>query len=177
MKRIDGFFTLNLILLAVLGYTYYYTQNSLDYFEKNPELKAKYERSKELQTLTKELNEIAQKNQIKNREVASIKNDHAEAVVTSALDTNETARFYYAKAKDHCYKATAEIDCINEIDTIVSQFPDSIWAGESLIILSDFYKKNNKLKQAEDLLKILRADFRNYKSIQLKLDYLEKQNL
>ncbi|MGZ3691039.1 MAG: hypothetical protein ACXVAX_06035 [Pseudobdellovibrio sp.] len=176
MKRIDGFLTLNLILLSVLGYTYYYTQNSLDYFEKNPTLKAKYERTKELQSLKKELKEIAVSTEAK-RDVASVKNTAPEVVVPSALDTNETARFYYAKAKENCYKATVEIDCINEIDTIVSQFPDTIWAGESLIILSDFYKKNNKFKQADDLFKILRTEFKSYKSIQSKLDYLEKQNI
>lgn len=180
MKRIDAFFSLNIILVGVLSYTYYFASQSLDYFEKNPALKARYERQKELNVLNAELRELAQENKQIERSMASLHPSEVEVVNSishSSSDVNDLARKYYSKAKENCYQPKKEAECIASIDTLVSQFPESIWAGESLLLLTELYHRNNRGAQIFDLIKILKTDFKQYKSVQLKVDYLEKQLL
>lgn len=180
MKRIDAFFSLNIILVGVLTYTYYFASQSLDYFENNPKLKARFERQKELKLLNSEMAELAKQNKQVERSMASIHNAEVEVVNSishSSADVNDLARKYYSKAKDNCYQPKKEAECITSIDTLVSQFPETIWAGESLLLLTEVYYRNNKNAQILDLIKILKTDFKQYKSVQLKVDYLEKQIL
>ena len=181
MKRFDSFLALNIILVLVLSYTFFYASNSLNYFENNPILKAKFERSKDLQILKKELNELAAANKPNSRQVASInpieKTEVVNSIGHSSPDVSELARKYFAAAKQSCYQPQQEMECLNNIDVVISQFPESIWAGESLVLLTELYQKNNKEKQAEDLLKILKSDFKSYPSVQVKVNYLEKKVL
>jgi hypothetical protein len=180
MKRIDSFFSLNIFLVGVLSYTLYYASNSLDYFENNPELKARYERQKELKLLNAEITELAKESKQIERSMASIRATDAEVVNSishSSSDVNDLARKYYSKAKEDCYQPKKEAECISSIDTLVSQFPESIWAGESLLLLTELYHRNNRHAQILDVIKILKTDFRQYKSVQLKVEYLEKQLL
>lgn len=179
MKRFDSFLAINILIIAVLSYVYYYANTSLDHFANNPNLQAQLKRSQELKLLQADLNEINRKNKSLSRGLASIKKTSTESlfVASSALDTNEVARVIYSKAKEACYKPYAEMDCINHIDTLVTQFPESIWAGESLLLLSEIYLKNNKSSQALDLIKLLKVEFHQFKSIQAKVEYLENQKL
>ncbi len=180
MKRIDSFFSLNIFLVGVLTYTYFFASKSLDYFDTNPELKARYERQKELKLLKDEISQLAKENKQIERSMASIRHTDIEVVNSvghSSSDVNDLARKYYSKAKENCYQPKKEAECMANIDTLVSQFPESIWAGESLLLLTELYYRNNRNAQILDLIKILKTDFKQYKSVQLKVDYLEKQLL
>jgi hypothetical protein len=179
MKRVDAFFSLNLVLVGVLTYTYYFACNSLDIFDRDPQLKARYERQKELNLLNKEISELASSSKTA-RGIASIKNSEADVVGSIShlsIDANDIARNYFAKAKEYCYQPSKEVECVTTIDTLITQFPESIWAGESLLVLTDLYRRTNRTSQIDDIVKILKTDFKQYKSVQLKVDYLEKQVL
>jgi hypothetical protein len=180
MKRIDSFFLLNIFLVGVLSYTYFFASKSLDYFETNPKLKARFERQKELKLLNDEIAELNKKNKQIERSMASIRPVEAEVVQSishASSDVNDLARKYYAKAKESCYQPKKEAECMSSIDTLVSQFPESVWAGESLLLLTELYYRNNRNSQIQDVIKILKTEFKQYKSVQLKVDYLEKQLL
>jgi len=94
-----------------------------------------------------------------------------------SVDANEVARSYFSKAKEYCYQPSKEVDCVTTIDTVITQFPESVWAGESLLLLTDLYRRTNRKDQIEDIVKILKTDFKEFKSVQVKVDYLEKQTL
>lgn len=180
MKRIDSFFSLNFILVGVLTYTYFFASKSLDYFETHPELKARYERQKELKILNKEIAELTKQRIQVSRSVASIRPFEADVVNSishSSSDVNDLARKYYATAKEYCYEPKKEAECMSSIDVLVTQFPESIWTGESLLLLTELYYRNNRNAQIYDVIKILKTDFKQFKSVQLKVDYLEKQLL
>jgi len=180
MKRIDSFFMLNIFLVGVMSYTYFFASKSLDYFETNPKLKARFERQKELKLLDDEMARLAKQNKQVERSMASIRHVETEVVHSishSTSDVNDLARKYYAKAKDSCYQPKKEAECMANIDTLVTQFPESIWTGESLLLLTELYYRNNRNSQILDVIKILKTDFKQYKSVQLKVDYLEKQML
>lgn len=175
MKKFDGFLALNIVIVAVLSYTYYYSANTLNYFEKNPALKAKYERGLKLQVLAKELKVLAEKN--KTARVPASLGKANEVIVEPALDSNGEARRIFSDAQTSCNQKLSETECLNNIDIVISQFPDTIWAGESLLLLTEVYQKNKKINQIADVIKILKTDFKGFKSLQVKVNYLEKQNL
>ena len=179
MKKIDGFITLNLIIICILSYTYYFANSSIDIFENNPELMAKLKRSEALRVLNADLSNLSKTNTVQSRKIASINKTgfNKSVVAASALDAGDAARIVFSQIKESCYETNSEMKCLSSIDMMISQFPESIWAGESLIILSEFYNKNNKSKQADELIKILKTDFKNYKSIQSKVEYLENRRL
>jgi hypothetical protein len=179
MKRFDAFFALNFFLAGVLTYTFYFASTSLDLFDRDPHLKARYERQKELNVLNKELSELAKTSAVK-RSMASIRtgdSDVVNSVSHLSTDANDVARNYFSKAKEYCYEPAKESECVSTIDTVITQFPESVWAGESLLVLTDLYRRTNRASQIPDIVKVLKTDFKQYKSVQVKVEYLEKQTL
>lgn len=178
MKRVDSFFSLIIFLVGALGYTFYYAHNSLDYFESNPTLKAKYERTVQLKALNKELKDIRKKSPPSvSRQVASIDPSKEGYVVGTAIDNQDAAKKYYTKVRSSCFEPSKEIECLTNIDLVVSQFPETVWAAESLIILTEIYHQNRRAKQAQEVLYILKQEFKQFPSVQSKVSYLEGQLL
>ena len=176
MKRVDSFFSLIIFLVGVLSYTFYYAHNSLDYFENNPILKAKYDRTVKLKALDKELKAMREKTPTSvSRQIASIDNSKENYVVGSALNNQDAAKKYYSKVRSLCFEPSKEMDCLTSIDLVVSQFPETVWAAESLIILTEIYHQNRRDKQAQDVLQILKHEFKQFPTVQNKVNYLEGQ--
>jgi outer membrane protein assembly factor BamD (BamD/ComL family) len=98
------------------------------------------------------------------------------AVDTAAavLDSEHQARDFYSQARQNCYQLGREAECLNNIETVVSQFPESRWAGESLVILGDFYHRTNRAEQAREIVRILKKDFRAYTDLQKKAAIIER---
>lgn len=177
MKRVDSFFSLIIFLVGALGYTFYYAHNSLNYFENNPTLKAKYERTVQLKALNKELKNIRKNPTSISRQIASINPAKENLLVGTALDNQAVAKKYYSKIRSVCFEPTKEMECLSHIDLVVSQFPETVWAAESLIILTEIYHQNRRDKQAQDVLHILKEEFKNFPTVQSKVNYLEGQIL
>jgi nicotinamide riboside kinase len=177
MKRVDSFFSLIIFIVGSLGCTFYYAHNSLDYFENNPSLKAKYERTVKLKALNKELKDLNKTPKSISRQVASIDSAKENSEVVTALDSQAAAKKYYSKIRSVCFEPSKEMECLTHIDLVVSQFPETVWAAESLIILVEIYHQNSRDKQAQDVLHILKEEFKKFPSVQAKVNYLEGQIL
>jgi hypothetical protein len=170
MKKPDGFLILILLIVGLLGAIFYSSTKSLGYFENNPELQAKFERNKKLIALNEKLEKLRKQQSSSDRDPASINHE-------PALYGTDMAKLHFSKAKTACYAPGREIDCIKDIELIVTQFPASIWSAEALIILTDVYYRNNQLSQARDIVQVLRTQFKHFDSIQGKVQFLEKQLL
>ena len=70
-----------------------------------------------------------------------------------------------------------EIDCISEIDVMVSQFPDSNWTARSLLLLSHFYYKQNRTKESKSLINIIRNEFKAYNDLNQDIQKLSTKKL
>ena len=180
MKKIDGFFVTILFIFALLAGVYYYAYSTLSYFENNSELKAKLERKKGLISLEERLKKIALKNQAitNSRNIASIPKSAQEtefAVDENIVDGIELAKKYFFKAKTKCYELNNELDCLRTIEETVTHFPESQWTAESLVLLTDYYYRTKRMSQAREILRILKLDFKNNKSVQEKVIIMERQ--
>lgn len=70
-----------------------------------------------------------------------------------------------------------ESDCMNEIELIVSQFPDSNWTAKSLLLLSHYYYKQNRTAESKSLIKIIRTEFKAYNDLSRDIQQLSSKNL
>jgi hypothetical protein len=70
-----------------------------------------------------------------------------------------------------------EVDCINEIDMIVSQFPDSNWTAKSLLLLSHYYYKENRVNDSKTLINIIRTEFKTYNELDRDIKKLSVKTL
>lgn len=176
MKRIDAFFILILLIVMALGYAYYDTVTSPKYFENNPKLQAQFERQRELLILQKELAQINEKRNQQKRAMASVR--PTETIVPETITfVPETAEEHFASLKEICTVNADNPECLSEIDLVITQFPESVWAAESMLVLLDIYQKNNESRRSMELVKILRTRFAQFAAVQAKVNYYEKKPL
>ena len=173
MKKIDGFLITILILISLLTGVYYFAYFSLNYFENNEVLKTKYERKKNLNNLARKLQKLDARGRFAaaNRSPAAIQ---AELPVQVTTDARLLAREYFSRAKIKCYELQSELECLQTIEQAVTQYPESAWTGQTLVLLTDFYYRTKRLTQAREILRILKQDFRNDKAIQEKVLIIER---
>lgn len=178
MKKIDGFFIVILFLFSVLISIYYSAYSSLNYFENNAELTAKYERKKNLINLEARLEKIAQERNALNSErrpaSVSAESKESEEQLNAGLEAGEAAKQYFLSARHSCYQEKKELDCLRTIEESVVHFPESEWTGESLVLLADFYYRTKRFGQAKDILYILKYDFKDFKGVQKKVAVIER---
>ncbi len=173
MKKVDGFVITILILVSVLAGVYYYAHSSLNDFEDNEVLKTKYERKKNLNNLARKLQKLDVRGRLDatNRAPAAVQ---AELPVQITTDARLLAREYFSIAKQKCYELQSELECLQTIEQAVTQYPESAWTGQALVLLTDFYYRTKRLTQAREILTILKQDFRNDKAIQEKVVIIER---
>ena len=169
----DGFVITILILVALLGGVYYYAYSSLNYFEDNEVLKTKYERKKSLNSFVGKLQKLKERRRLEavNRAPAALQDEVISPVTT---DARLLAREYFAIAKVKCYELKSELDCLRTIEQAVTQYPESEWTGQTLVLLTDFYYRTKRLTQAREILSIHKQEFKNDKAIQEKVIIIER---
>lgn len=176
MKRIDAFFILIVFIVMGLGYAYFYTSTSKDFFENNPKLQAQFERQRQLAVLQKELAELNQKRSGASRGLASLPPGQ-EVVPEHVTFKPETAEQHYANLKEICGLNADQPECLSEIDLVITQYPETVWAAESMLVLLDIYQKNNENRRSMELVKIIRTRFSQFANVQAKVNYYEKKPL
>jgi hypothetical protein len=172
MNKVDSFFVLIVVLLSGLTIVYKSAQYDLgetkllalqNHYLKNQirllELKQK--------DLELKLSQFAP--QAKNeRAVASVAETHVE------VDPNQIARGIYQEVLDQCVKLKKDLPCLNKVDSVVSQFPESKWAGKSLVVLTHRYVKEKRYEQASELVQIVRHEFTHEPEVLHELKEIEK---
>lgn len=173
MKKIDGFVITILILVGLLSGVYYYAATYLNYFEDNVVLKTKYERKKNLDSLAKKLQKLEAKSRLDaaSRSPAAVS---SELPVQITTDARLLAREYFSIAKAKCYELNSELECLQTIEQAVTQYPESAWTGQALVLLTDFYYRTKRFSQAREILGILKHDFKSDKAIREKVLIIER---
>lgn len=181
MKKIDGFFITMFFMALGLGAFLYFAHQSLTSVDKDAKLLAKIERQNALINLAKKIEELKESER-KNTErgIASIPpavndaNADLEFVVDTPLEAEVYAKKIYDQAKGLCYEPKREKECFDKIDRVVSHFPETVWAAESLVLLTDYYYRTKQKAKAKDVVIILKNDFKRSASIQEKVKIIER---
>ncbi|WP_148284955.1 hypothetical protein [Pseudobdellovibrio exovorus] len=178
MKKLDSFLIAIAVIMTLLGGVYYYAANSMSYFD-DPVIQSMLERQIQLRQLEKKLHVIdvkTAKSKAVSRAIASIPQNSAvgDVVLDSSATPEKMAKKFYEEAKMKCYQEGQEKACIQTIDKVVSHFPESIWAGESLVLLTDYYYRTARLKQAREVVQILKDEFSHSTDIQSKVAIIER---
>ena len=86
----------------------------------------------------------------------------SEKIIKNSVDPELLAEAYFERASISCQSSSNNFKdetCLEDVETIVSQFPESKWAKESLILLSSVYTKLRRFKEAESVTKIVESEF------------------
>lgn len=177
MKKLDGFLVAIALIMTLLGGIYHYAANSMSYFD-DPVIQSMLERKIQLRQLEKKMHAIEVKtaeSRTPQRAIASIPQGSSEEIVLEAsMSSEKMAKKLYEEAKSKCYQEGQEEACIQTIDKVVSHFPESVWAGESLVLLTDYYYRTARVSQAREVVQILKNEFSYSAEIQSKVAIIEK---
>ena len=82
-------------------------------------------------------------------------------IISNSLNPDLLAEAYFEKANLSCQNSSSlnEQSCLEDIEIVVAQFPESKWAKESLLLLSTVYTKLRRFKEAESVMKIVKSEF------------------
>lgn len=172
MNKVDPFFVLMIVLLSALTVVFNTAQLDLGDSRlltvENRQLKTQI-KLLELRQKDLELGALSA-HSVTPRNIASV-----DAV--PEMDRGKLAEGLYKEVVEQCIKRKKDLPCLDKIDAIVTQFPESKWAGKSLVVLTGRYIKEKRNEQAADLVKIVRQEFKNEVEVQKLLQEVEKTQL
>jgi len=172
MNRIDPFFVLVIVLLSGLAVTF----NASQYGLGDVQLQAAENRY--LKNKVKIL-ELKQKDfEFKTSALHSPSRGLASASDTSfEVDPEKLAEKLYKEVVELCINRKKDLLCLDKVDSVLTQFPESKWAGKTLVVLTGRYVKEKRYEQAADLVKIVRGEFKSEPEVQALLKDVEKSQL
>ena len=101
----------------------------------------------------------------------------SQKIMNTSADSELLAEAMFQKSMVFCHLKQKESLCFSEIENLVTQFPDSKWAGESLVELSEIYTHLKRFSEAESVISIVRAEFSHDKVVLSRLNKIEKKKL
>lgn len=99
-----------------------------------------------------------------------------EKIQATTKDSENKARAEFEKISLICNQ-NLEIDCMKQIDSIITQFPHSNWTAKSLLLLSHFYFKQNRITESKSLIQVIQTEFKAYNDLNRDIQKLASQNL
>lgn len=197
MRKVDSFFTVILIVICLLVLVLQTAQNDLGDI-KIDKLQAQNLKQElellQLQTIALSLEsksqaerdhvgllspkKVTQFSRIPANESAIKKQNIKPKDEEMVLSSEEQAKKMFEVALRACrLEQRRDIECVRQIEALVAQFPESVWAGRSLILLVELYIKTHRNEKALEIAQILKTDFKKNKSIQRKVSQIEKDIL
>jgi hypothetical protein len=197
MRKVDSFFTVILVVICLLILVFQTAQNDLGDIKIDKLQAQNLKQELELLQLQTIALSLENKSQTERAHVGllspksvtqlsrtpantsaikkkTIKHDD-EALV---LSSEEQAKKMFEVALRACrLEQRRDIECVMQIEALVAQFPESVWAGQSLILLVELYIKTHRNEKALEIAQILKTDFKQNKSIQRKVSQIEKDIL
>lgn len=84
-----------------------------------------------------------------------------QKIINNSINPDLLAEAYFERANLSCQNSSnlKEQSCLEDVETVVSQFPESKWAKESLLLLNSVYSKLRRFKEAESVMKIVKSEF------------------
>lgn len=116
---------------------------------------------------------FSQVEQFKNEKNKTAALGMIEKIQATSSNPDHAAKAEYEKISLICTEKL-ELECMAEIDVIVSQFPDSNWTAKSLLLLSHFYYKQNRVAESKSLINIIRTEFKAYNDLNRDIQKLAK---
>ena len=111
--------------------------------------------------------------QKKSAEIKSI----SKKILDHSANQDLLAAALFAQSNLSCNLEYKEDQCFSDVENLVLQFPESKWAGESLVQLSQLYIKQKKYKEAESVIKIVKVEFAKDQDLIKRVHQVERQKL
>lgn len=93
----------------------------------------------------------------KNNQLSEAIN-YLNKIKDNSFNSENRSQALFRKVEISCHKKIQD-ECLSDIDTLISQYPESKWTGKALLLLSDYYTKNRNVNEAKSLKKIIQTHF------------------
>lgn len=70
-----------------------------------------------------------------------------------------------------------ESDCLGQIDSMITHYPNSNWTARSLLLLSHYYFNQNRTAEAKSLIQIIKTEFKAYNDFAYDIKKLNSKRL
>lgn len=179
-KNVDPFFTLFFMLFAMLIVVF----KAADYDFNGVNMQKKL--NQHLFTQLKSLKIQLQAQNIEsglNKKNIHKKVNHQRAIasvndIEVELNPAKLTKKLYNQVLQNCslnqFEKKKYALCLNPIDELVSQFPENSLTGQSLLVLAEVNWQEKKIKNAEQILKIVKTEFRADQEIQKKISNMQR---
>lgn len=172
MNKIDPFFVLIVVLLSGITVVFNASQYGLGdarlQAAENHYLKNKI-KILELKQKDLEFKKSAASGTASSRHLASVEGPE--------IDPAKIAEKLYQDVVEQCINRKKDLLCLDKVDAILTQFPESKWSGKTLVVLTGRYIKEKRYDQAADLVQIVRSEFKGEPEVQSLLKEVEKTQL
>lgn len=184
MKRIDPFFTIIVVLFSFLVVVYETMRadsvSLLIEQRKNADLVEQVEVLKLQQVAFLSKNAIPQRGP--QRSVASEKKiasapKEIQLKEVGVTEITRQAELLYNEIDQLCESKKNHLQCVQKVEEMTTQFPETSWAGRSLLKLGEFYIQTHRLEKAKEVLQIVKSEFKNDLRLQKKIQKLERLKL
>ena len=185
MKRIDPFFTVIVVLFSFLVVVYETMRadsvSLLIEQKKNADLVEQVEVLKLQQVAL--LSKSIQNQGRPRRSIASEKkitpasNKEIQLKDVGVVDITQQAESLYNQINQLCEAKKNHLLCVQKVEEMTTQFPETSWAGRSLLRLSEFYIQTHRIEKAKEVMQIVKSEFKNDMFVQKKIQELERLKL
>lgn len=98
----------------------------------------------------------------------------SQKILQSSPKSETLAESYYLIADLNCNKLKKEDECLEQIETLVSQFPESSWTGRGLFLLGQLYLKMNRSAEASAVMTVIKNEFAKDQDLVQQVKSVEK---
>jgi hypothetical protein len=91
-----------------------------------------------------------------------------DKINTQSLNSEYRSQALYEKIQIGCRIKIDDI-CLVDMETLVTQYPDSTWTGKALQILSNYYEKNRRINESVALRNIIKNNFEKKENVNHRL--------
>jgi hypothetical protein len=175
MRKPDAFLICHVMIVAVLAVLYFLSERHFAKYDADLAFQQKVQQRQRFLLLTGDLQNVqkAEKKQPSERGPAALMPFDQQNLQWGA-ELQKQAEILYTDAQKYCYEFNGELSCLEVIEKVVTHFPETVWAGKSLLILGDFYHRTKRFEQARDIVSILKSEFGKKPELRKKTALLER---
>lgn len=184
MKRIDPFFTIIVVLFAFFVVVYETMRadsvSLLIEQKKNADLVEQVEvlKLQQVALLSKSnLNQSGQRRSVASEKTTIPASKEIQLKEVGVTDITRQAESLFNQINQMCEAQKNHLLCVQKVEEMTTQFPETSWAGRSLLKLSEFYIQTHRFEKAKEVMQIVKSEFKNDSRLQKRVLELERLKL
>lgn len=161
MRKLDGFIFIVIVLVTGLAVTYYYSNKYFNQIEVKNSLNSRYQQKLNSYFLKTTVSQIEKNEKQDNGGQNTPSGGRAIASIEASPITNLNAKELLKKVQNFCVEDKIKAECVQNIDLLVTQFPEKEETGAALVYLGQIFYQLDAAGKTKDISLVLKNYFSN----------------